>query len=157
MGTRAHSSFKTTHSSPPSGIKMAPTIKFRAKNRGGQLVITVVACEDLPDMDAAGIGFGNKSDPYVIVRVGGEEQKTKALSGKLNPEFKKEASTFVFDVDGDVTARRIFFKVMDKDTFTSNDLIGKASIKLTSGQANGVLLSLSLQIKEEEDSDENDD
>ena len=24
--------------------------------------------KDLPDMDAAGIGFGNKSDPYVIVR-----------------------------------------------------------------------------------------
>ena len=71
-------------------------------------------------MDAAGIGFGNKSDPYVIVRstclriqnvdlsrsnvdivnhrVGGEEQKTKALSGKLNPEFKKDSSTFTFDV-----------------------------------------------------------
>merc|ERR1711936_1259878 len=157
MGTRAHFSFKTTHTSPPSGIKMAPTIKFRAKNRGGQLVVTVVSCEDLPDMDAAGIGFGNKSDPYVIVRVGGEEQKTKALSGKLNPEFKKDSSTFTFDVDGDVTSRRIYFKVMDKDTFTSDDLIGKASIKLTSGQANGVLLSLSLQIKEEEDSDENDD
>merc|ERR1711971_190761 len=144
-------------SAPSSGIKMAPTIKFRAKNRDGKLVITVISCSDLPDADAAGIGFGNKSDPYVIVRVGGEEQKTKALSGKLNPEFKKESSTFVFDVDGDVTARRIFFKVMDKDTFTSDDLIGKASFKLTSGQANGVLLSLSLQIKEEEDSDEDDD
>merc|ERR1712203_132782 len=114
MGTRAHYSFKTTHSSPPSGIKMAPTIKFRAKNRGGQLVITVVSCEDLPDMDAAGIGFGNKSDPYVIVRVGGEEQKTKALSGKLNPEFNKDSSTFTFDVDGDVTSRRIYFKVMTR-------------------------------------------
>merc|ERR1712032_1021841 len=134
MGHVSHSSshtplgnthFKSLTPTSPSGIIMAPTIKFRAKNRDGKLVITVVSCTDLPDADAAGIGFGNKSDPYVIVRVGGEEQKTKALSGKLNPEFKKETSTFV-----------------------SDDLIGKASIKLTSGQANGVLLSLSLQIKE---------
>merc|ERR1712083_526187 len=157
MGTRAHFSFKTTHTSPPSGIKMAPTIKFRAKNRGGQLVVTVVSCEDLPDMDAAGIGFGNKSDPYVVMGVGGEEQKTRALGGTLNPEFKKDTSTFTFDVDGDVTARRIYFRVMDKDTFTADDLIGKASIKLSEGQANGVLLSLALVVKEEVDSDEDDD
>jgi len=77
---------------------MAPTIKFRAKNKGGNLVITVVSCTDLPDADAAGVGFGNKSDPYVVVRVGGEEQKTRALGGTLNPEFKKDTSTFTFDV-----------------------------------------------------------
>jgi len=125
---------------------MAPTIKFRAKNKGGNLVITVVSCTDLPDADAAGVGFGNKSDPYVVVRVGGEEQKTRALGGTLNPEFKKDTSTFTFDVDGDVTARRIYFRVMDKDTFTADDLIGKASIKLSEGQANGVLLSLALVV-----------
>ena len=33
-----------------------------------------------------------------IVRVGGEEQKTRALGGTLNPEFKKDTSTFTFDV-----------------------------------------------------------
>ena len=34
----------------------------------------------------------------------------------------------IFKVDGDVTARRIYFRVMDKDTFTADDLIGKVSI-----------------------------
>jgi len=63
----------------------------------------------------------------------------------------------IFKVDGDVTARRIYFRVMDKDTFTADDLIGKASIKLSEGQANGVLLSLALVVKEEVDSDEDDD
>merc|ERR1739845_54980 len=145
------------HIAPISLLRMAPTIKFRAKNKGGNLVITVVSCTDLPDADAAGMGFGNKSDPYVIVRVGGEEQKTKALSGKLNPEFKKHSSTFTFDVDGDVTSRRIYFKVMDKDTFSKDDEMAKASIKLTAGHANGVLLSLALYVKNEEDSDEDDD
>lgn len=137
---------------------MAPTIKFRAKNKNGKLAISVISCSNLPDCDLAGIGFGNKSDPYVIVKVGmdGEPQKTKAVAGKLNPVFPKGTSTFTFDVE-DPTKRRIFFEVMDKDTFTKDDLIGKASIKLTSGQANGVLLSLALQTKEEEDSDEGDD
>merc|ERR1711973_475314 len=109
------------HIAPIFLLRMAPTIKFRAKNKGGNLVITVVSCTDLPDADAAGVGFGNKSDPYVVVRVGGEEQKTRALSGNLNPEFKK-------------------------DTSTADDLIGKASIKLSEGQANGVLLSLALVV-----------
>merc|ERR1712203_783326 len=132
MGIRAHNSDSPTPSSP-SGSIMAPTIKFRAKNKDGKLVITVVSCSNLPDADLAGIGFGNKSDPYVTVRIGkdGEKQQTKAIPGKLNPVFKKETCTFTFDVDGDVTAKRIYFEVMDKDTFTKDDLIGEASHKLS--------------------------
>jgi Ca2+-dependent lipid-binding protein len=123
-----------------------------------KLSIEVISCSNLPDCDLAGIGFGNKSDPYVIVKVGkdGKPQQTKAVAGKLNPVFPKGTSTFTFDVE-DATKRRIFFEVMDKDTFTKDDLIGKASIKLSKGQVNGILLSLALQTKEEEDSDEGDD
>merc|ERR1712045_7832 len=158
MGIRAHTSDSPTPSSP-SGNIMAPTIKFRAKNKDCKLVITVVSCSNLPDADLAGIGFGNKSDPYVTVRIGkdGEKQQTKAIPGKLNPVFKKETSTFTFDVEGDVTAKRIYFEVMDKDTFTKDDLIGEASHKLSAGRANGVLLSLALHTKEEEDSDKDDE
>merc|ERR1712203_209483 len=100
MGIRAHTSDSTTPSSP-SGSIMAPTIKFRAKNKNGKLAISVISCSNLPDCDLAGIGFGNKSDPYVIVKVGkdGEPQKTKAVAGKLNPVFPKGTSTFTFDVE----------------------------------------------------------
>merc|ERR1712001_119462 len=142
----------------PSGSIMAPTIKCRAKNKDGKLTITVVSCSDLPDADLAGIGFGNKSDPYVTVRIGmeGDKQQTKAIQGKLNPVFKKESSTFHFDVE-DPSAKRIYFEVMDKDTFTKGDLIGEASIKLSAGQVNGVLLSLALHTKEEVDSDKEDE
>ena len=74
----------------------AGTLRFRAKDKGsGKLQITVVSCsvsfrgvekkrffeedffckihfdilqhKDLRDADAAGVGFGNKSDPYVKV------------------------------------------------------------------------------------------
>ena len=95
-----------------------------------------------------------------IDRVGkdGEPQKTKAVAGKLNPVFPKGTSTFTFDVGSfrfdlsdftniliqdlssspsffsiqveDPTKRRIFFEVMDKDTFTKDDLIGKVIFSL---------------------------
>merc|ERR1719431_845946 len=141
------------HTTHPPCPGMAPTLQFRARSRGGSLRLQVVSCQDLPDADAAGIGFGNKSDPYVVVRVGEQEQRTRAISGKLSPEFPKASSTFTFDVGGDPTSARVSFKVMDKDTFTSDDLIGQAKIKLSAGQLNGVLLSLRLVVQGEEDSD----
>merc|ERR1712212_1259272 len=105
MGIQARtldSARHTFHPSPfsSSGITMATsagTIRFRAKDKGdGKLQITVVSCSDLRDADAAGIGFGNKSDPYVRVWVGVGNEKdfkeTKAIRGKLDPKFPKETS-----------------------------------------------------------------
>merc|ERR1712055_1214784 len=114
-------------SSSFSGNTMATsagTIRFRAKDKGsGKLQITVVSCSDLRDADAAGVGFGNKSDPYVKVWVGkGNEEKaekTKPIGGQLNPKFPKETSSWTFTVEGgDVTKKKVFFEVMDKDTFS---------------------------------------
>merc|ERR1712107_60441 len=157
MGIRVQPSDLTTPilDPPPKETQWHP-IHFRAKGKNGKLQITVISCKDLPDADLAGIGFGNKSDPYVTVRVGsdGKKQQTKAISGKLDPVFKKETSVFEFDVSP--TAKTIFFEVMDKDTFTPDDLIGKAQIKLTQGQANGILLSLALKVKEEDDSSDDE-
>merc|ERR1712212_679488 len=172
MGIQARtldSARHTFHPSPfsSSGITMATsagTIRFRAKDKGsGKLQITIVSCSDLRDADAAGIGFGNNSDPYVRVWVGvGNEKdfkKTKAISGKLDPKFPKETSQFTFDVEGgDVTAKKVFFEVMDKDTFTSDDKIGEAQIKLSAGQTNGVLIALALQDgKDDVDSDKEEE
>ena len=102
----------------------------------------------------------NNTGMNQIDRVGkdGEPQKTKAVAGKLNPVFPKGTSTFTFDVGSlrfdfndftkiliqdlssspsffsiqveDPTKRRIFFEVMDKDTFTKDDLIGKVIFSL---------------------------
>ena len=74
----------------------------------------------------------------------GDKQQTKAIPGKLNPVFKKESSTFHFDVGSlrfnfndlilmiqveDPSAKRIYFEVMDKDTFTKDDLIGEVILQ----------------------------
>ena len=85
------------YTSISDGVIIYYHIRFRAKDKGdGKLQITVVSCsvsfrdvekkreivkkklikvyfhyflqhKDLRDADAAGVGFGNKSDPYVRV------------------------------------------------------------------------------------------
>merc|ERR1712055_643646 len=110
---------------------MAPTISFTAEDRSGNLMLQVVSCSDLPDKDALGIGFGNKSDPYVKVRVGNKEEKTETADS-LSPSFKAKHSTFHFDVRGSVVGTTVNFEVMDKDTFTKDDFLGTATVTLTS-------------------------
>ena len=75
--------------------------------------------QNLPDLDAGGIGFGNKTDAYVKVHLeitvdntrltkpllpqvkaglNGEEKKTKTKGGSLNPVFDPASSKFTFNV-----------------------------------------------------------
>ena len=80
-------------SSDLTGCRMA-TLTFKCKPKDDKLEVTIVSCEGLPDLD----GALNLTDPYVVVRVGKEKQKTKAVGGALNPEFDEETSTFLFEV-----------------------------------------------------------
>jgi len=117
------------------------TLTFKCKPKDDKLEVTIVSCEGLPDLD----GALNLTDPYVVVRVGKEKQKTKAVGGALNPEFNQETSTFLFENGPEVALQsRIRFHVMDKDTFTPDDLIGKASIKLSEVDQTGEPITLEL-------------
>merc|ERR1711890_99345 len=51
-----------------------------AKENSSNLEIAVISCADLPDKDWVGIGLGNKSDPYVKVKVNGYENQTKVAA-----------------------------------------------------------------------------
>merc|ERR1712112_275844 len=88
--------------SPLSRLTMAPTLSFTAKENGSSLEIAVISCTDLPDKDLAGIGFGNKSDPYVKVKVSGYENQTK-VADSLNPSYELKSSTFLFPVEDDLS------------------------------------------------------
>merc|ERR1712050_361684 len=126
---------------------MAPTLSFTAKENGSSLEIAVISCADLPDKDLAGIGFGNKSDPYVKVKVSGYENQTK-VADSLNPSYELKSSTFLFPVeDGDIIGTEVFFEVWDKDTFTKDDLLGKASLVMTPDHVTGLVLTLPLHNK----------
>jgi len=106
-----------------------PAIIFKCKSKeGDKLEVTVLSCQDLPDLD----GSFNLTDPYVVVKVGSRKERTKAVSGNLDPTFDEETSTFLFDNISELALHsRIRFEVWDKDSISDDDLIGKASIKLS--------------------------
>merc|ERR1719494_62046 len=112
------------------------------QNSPTDINVRVVACSTLPDMD----GGGNKSDPYVKVIVMGNKQKTKVSDQGKNPTFDEASSTFQFSVNPQGTD--IFFEVFDKDTFSKDDLMGKAQVRIGPGLAatgaSGAFLALPL-------------
>jgi len=124
------------------------TINFKCleKDVEGQkkLEVQVLSCKGLPDLD----GAFNLTDAYVVVKIGAgkdKPQKTKAVSGSLDPTFEEESSTFTFDNGPEVAEHaRIRFQVMDKDTFSPDDLCGKASIKLDKVDKTGKTNTLEL-------------
>jgi Ca2+-binding EF-hand superfamily protein len=120
-----------------------PAIIFKcASKEGDKLEVTVVSCKGLPDLD----GVCNLSDPYVVVKVGSKKVKTEAVRGNLNPTFEEETSTFLFDDISELALQsRIRFGVWDKDTISSDDLIGKTSIKIDEVDKTGKTFMLELK------------
>merc|ERR1712018_72353 len=137
-----------TRSSDETGCSTMATISFQCREKDvdgkKKLEVQVLSCKGLPDLD----GAFNETDAYVVVRLGAgtdKPQKTEAVSGSLNPTFDPASSTFTFD-NGPLVGEhaRIRFQVMDKDTFSADDLCGKASIKLSKVDKTGKTNTLEL-------------
>jgi hypothetical protein len=110
-----------------------PSLTFKCKLEGDKLEVTILSCQDLPNFD-----YWSKTDAYVIVKVGSMKKKTKSVGGDLNPKFEEETSTFLFDNISELARQsRIRFQVMDKDSWSSDDLVGEASIKLSTVDKTG--------------------
>jgi hypothetical protein len=85
--------------------------------------VTVCSARDLQ----AGDYFSGKSDPYVIARIGDEPKsqvqttiKSRALSCMWNEEF---------ELLGYLPGAKLQFEVWDKDTFKTDDLLGKFELE----------------------------
>jgi len=105
-----------------------PSITFKCEIEEGDMLVTIISCNRLPDLD----NWQNLTDAYVIAKVGSRKERTKAVGGTLDPKFDKETSTFRFKNIAEVALQsRLRLQVKDKDTFSSDDLVGKASIKLS--------------------------
>ena len=72
--------------------------------------------------------FNGKSDPYVIVRTGGMEKKSKVIQKTLDPVWN-ESIEFYGDLN-DFIATGLTLRVFDKDTFTRDDPLGDARVSL---------------------------
>ncbi|CAL9042777.1 protein C2-DOMAIN ABA-RELATED 5-like [Musa acuminata AAA Group] len=85
----------------------------------GLLRVRVVRGVSLAYRDATG------SDPYVVVRMGGQKLKTSVKKHNVNPVWNEDLTLPVSDPTQPVKIR-----VYDKDTFSRDDKMGDAEIDI---------------------------
>ncbi|KAL3624462.1 c-5 sterol desaturase [Castilleja foliolosa] len=87
----------------------------------GTLEVILVNAKGIENTD-----FLSGGDPYAILTCRTQEKKSSVLSGQGScPEWNE---TFLFSISHGVDQLRI--KIMDKDTFTEDDIVGEATIPL---------------------------
>ncbi|KAL8028242.1 hypothetical protein ABFX02_14G145700 [Erythranthe guttata] len=87
----------------------------------GTLEVLLVSAKRLDNTD-----FLSGIEPYAILTCRTQEKKSSIASGEgTSPDWNE---TFLFTISGGVTELKI--KIMDKDTFTSDDFLGEATIPL---------------------------
>ncbi|KAA6371031.1 MAG: hypothetical protein EZS28_033442 [Streblomastix strix] len=90
----------------------------------GKLRVTVIGVKDVAAMDSNG-----KSDPFIVVKNGTNEFKTKKVKDTLNAEYNE---TFEFDYDSSTNEdKSIHFELWDYDTIGDNDQIGKLEVPIS--------------------------
>ncbi|KAI9184199.1 Protein unc-13 C [Blastocladiella emersonii ATCC 22665] len=87
------------------------------------LTVTVVESRKVADSDAMPF---NSADPYVVVTVGSVKKTTKIHKGEGNSVTFNEK----FEIDVPAGATHLVVQMFDKDTFTSDDLLGEVKIDL---------------------------
>eukprot|EP00928_Gymnodinium_smaydae_P005778 TRINITY_DN11990_c0_g1_i3.p1 TRINITY_DN11990_c0_g1~~TRINITY_DN11990_c0_g1_i3.p1 ORF type:complete len:1085 (-),score=233.08 TRINITY_DN11990_c0_g1_i3:328-3420(-) len=83
----------------------------------GELRVRVIGAKKLKNMDT-GL-FGDVSDPYVIARMNGVEQKTPVIDNNLNPKWE-EGNVFTFPVRS--ASDILEFRVMNSNKFRDDCL-----------------------------------
>ncbi|XP_030838685.1 C2 domain-containing protein 5 isoform X3 [Strongylocentrotus purpuratus] len=91
----------------------------------GKLRVRVVAARDLPVMDRA----SDLADAFAEVRFGQSTYKTEVYPKSLNPQWNSEWFKFEVD-DEELQDEPLQIRVMDHDTYSAHDAIGKVYIDL---------------------------
>ncbi|KAA6383912.1 MAG: hypothetical protein EZS28_020559, partial [Streblomastix strix] len=85
------------------------------------VIITIFGVKGVVAVDSNG-----KSDPFIVVKFAGQEKKTKKVADTLDAEFNE---TFEFTFDPKTEAgRQLDLELWDYDSFSDNDILGKASL-----------------------------
>ncbi|XP_076930134.1 16 kDa phloem protein 1-like [Bidens hawaiensis] len=92
-------------------------------------------------VDARGLSksdFLNKIDPYVLIQYRSQEHKTSIAKGQgSNPKWN-EKFKFRVEYPGADKQPKLVLKIMDHDTFSSDDYIGQTTIHLKEVLERGV-------------------
>lgn len=127
---------KGTRPAAPSVLPTANGASAATKksaNDKPKLHVRVECAHDLRNMDF-GAFFGNKSDPYVVVRFGAEEKKTPVIDDNLDPVWH-EGREFTFTIPEEPPTL-IELEVFNSNTFV-DDTLGKTSIAFSTIPATG--------------------
>ncbi|KAI3721191.1 hypothetical protein L2E82_32197 [Cichorium intybus] len=84
-------------------------------------------------VDARGLSnsdFLNKIDPYVLIQYKSQEHKSTIAKGQGNKPSWNETFKFRVEFPGGDEQPKLFLKIMDHDTFSSDDYIGQTTIYL---------------------------
>jgi len=96
-------------------------------SKAPQLHVRVLSAKGLRNMDI-GSFFGNKSDPYVVVRCGKEHRQTPVIDNNLDPVWT-DGRDFTFDFNA--APNLLELEVFNSNMFV-DDTLGKTSLLLNS-------------------------
>ena len=91
----------------------------------GKVKVRILAGRNLPVMDKS----SDASDAFVEVKLGGTTYKTEVYRRSLNPYWNSEWFRFEID-DEELQVESLQIRIMDYDTYSANDAIGKVYIDL---------------------------
>ncbi|CAG9132687.1 unnamed protein product [Plutella xylostella] len=92
----------------------------------GKIKVKVLAGRNLPVMDRA----GDTTDAFVEIKFGGVTHKTDVCRKSLNPHWNS-TEWYRFEVDeSELQDEPLQLRLMDHDTYSANDAIGKVVISL---------------------------
>ncbi|KAL4717358.1 hypothetical protein ACJJTC_017245 [Scirpophaga incertulas] len=92
----------------------------------GKIKVKVLAGRNLPVMDRA----GDTTDAFVEIKFGGVTHKTDVCRKSLNPHWSS-TEWYRFEVDeSELQDEPLQLRLMDHDTYSANDAIGKVVISL---------------------------
>ncbi|XP_054270268.1 C2 domain-containing protein 5 isoform X4 [Macrosteles quadrilineatus] len=91
----------------------------------GKVKVKIVAGRNLPVMDRS----SDTTDAYVEVKLGNTTFKTDVCRKSLNPQWNSEWYRFEMD-DAELQDEPLQIRLMDHDTYSANDAIGKVYLDL---------------------------
>ncbi|XP_055848018.1 C2 domain-containing protein 5 isoform X3 [Episyrphus balteatus] len=91
----------------------------------GKVGVKIKAGRNLPIMDRS----SETTDAYVEIKLGGVTHKTDVCRKSLNPQWNTDWFRFEVD-DAELQDEPLQIRLMDHDTYSANDAIGKVNISL---------------------------
>lgn len=153
-GRKAREGAKTEKISRPLSLSLADGYNSAAPERSLYLIVSQIACTDLPAMDPE--LWGGKSDPYIYFSTNPKElllsqvkeiegrklstsqedkhwPRTKVIPRTLNPVWQDEFVTMKLhgiSSEEELVGALMFITAMDYDVMKSDDLIGTIQLSL---------------------------